>query len=126
MKKLILVAILATAVWATDYSQMNTEELSALRGSVAEGDREGFRAEMQKRVESMTPQERSTFRSEHPRKQSIGNKGMQQKRMKQSDRSKAQGEQIRQRLQDGSEDGGQVQKGKKQEKPNNGEKKGKN
>ena len=126
MKNLILVAIFVISGWAVDYSQMSTEELSALRGSIVEEDREAFRSEMQKRVEAMTAEERVTFRSQHPMKKINANKNMQQKRVKQLDRVKGQGEQIRQRLQDGSGSSKQEEKGQKGETPNNGGKKGKN
>jgi len=58
MKKLILAALLATTVWSVDFSQMSTEELMAMRGTLSAADRPAFRAEMQKRMQSMSPEQR--------------------------------------------------------------------
>ena len=58
MKKLVLVALLATAAWSVDYSQMSTAELMSMRGTLSSADRPAFKAEMQKRMQSMSPEER--------------------------------------------------------------------
>jgi len=58
MKKLALIALLATAAWSADYSQMSTEELMKLRGTLSPSERPAFKAEMQKRMQTMSPQER--------------------------------------------------------------------
>jgi len=58
MKKLVLLAVLATAAWSVDFSQMSTEELMKLRGTLSQSERPAFRAEMQKRMQSMSPAER--------------------------------------------------------------------
>ncbi|SFV89630.1 hypothetical protein MNB_SV-4-196 [hydrothermal vent metagenome] len=58
MKKLALIALLATAAWSVDYSQMSTEELMKLRGTLSPAERPAFRAEMQKRMQAMSPQQR--------------------------------------------------------------------
>ena len=57
MKSLLMVGLLASAVWAADYSQMSTEEMMKMRGSVPVDDRPAFRAEMQKRMQSMSDEE---------------------------------------------------------------------
>lgn len=59
MKKLLFVLLLvATASWSADYSKMSTEELLELRGTLPPSERPAFRAEMQKRMKALTPQER--------------------------------------------------------------------
>lgn len=54
-------SILATGLWAADFSSMTMEELTALRGKVPVEERDAFRAEMQKRMQSMTPEERQKY-----------------------------------------------------------------
>ena len=57
MKSLLMIGLLASAVWAADYSQMSTEDMMKMRGSVSAEDRPAFRAEMQKRMQSMSDEE---------------------------------------------------------------------
>lgn len=62
MKKMILAGMLMSAsLFAVDFSQMTTEELNAMRGTVAVEDRDAFRAEMQSRIQAMTAEEREAF-----------------------------------------------------------------
>ncbi len=62
MKKTALLLLLAaTAAWSMDFSHMSTDELIKLRGTLSPADRPAFRAEMQKRMQSMTPQQRQQF-----------------------------------------------------------------
>ncbi len=62
MKKSIIVAgILGMSLWAVDFSQITTEQLIELRGSVSVEDREAFKTEMQSRLQTMTQEERSAF-----------------------------------------------------------------
>ena len=70
MKKVILLALLATAAWSADYSHMSTEELMNMRGSISSADRPDFKAEMQKRMQSMSQEERQEMM------QNNGGKGM--------------------------------------------------
>ncbi len=72
MKKLALLALLATAAWSVDFSQMSTEELMNMRGTLTSADRPAFRAEMQKRMQTMSPVERQQMM------QGRGGKGMKQ------------------------------------------------
>jgi Ca2+-binding EF-hand superfamily protein len=58
MKRLLLMATLATSVWATDYSTMSTEQLANMRGSVPVEERGAFQQEMQKRMQGMSAEER--------------------------------------------------------------------
>jgi len=58
MKRLTLIALLVSATWATDFSQLSTQELINMRGSISFADRPAFKAEMQKRMQSLSPQER--------------------------------------------------------------------
>lgn len=58
MKKLItIVGLLASVAWAADFSQMSTEDMMKMRGSVPVDDRPDFQNEMQKRMQSMSAQE---------------------------------------------------------------------
>ncbi len=71
MKRLLLMATLATSLWAVDYASMSTEQLANMRGSVPIEDRGAFQQEMQKRMQEMTPQERQKMMQGHQ-----GNRGM--------------------------------------------------
>ncbi len=62
MKRLITIALLASGAFAADFSQMSTEEMMNMRGSVPVSDRPTFQQEMQKRMQSMTPQERQKYK----------------------------------------------------------------
>ena len=67
MKKvIILTALLASATWAVDFSQMSTEELMNMRGTISVNERPAFRAEMQKRMQTMTPVQRQQFMQSSP------------------------------------------------------------
>lgn len=61
MKKLITIMLVASASWAADFSQISTEEMMNMRGSVPANDRSDFREEMQKRMQSMSPEERQKY-----------------------------------------------------------------
>ena len=61
MKRLIIVGLLASAAWAADFSQMSTEDMMNMRGSVPVDDRPDFQQEMQKRMQSMSPDERQKY-----------------------------------------------------------------
>jgi hypothetical protein len=73
MKKLVLVALLATAAWSVDYSQMSTEELMNMRGSISSADRPAFKAEMQKRMQSMSQEERQQMMQKNGGGKGMGN-----------------------------------------------------
>jgi Ca2+-binding EF-hand superfamily protein len=62
MKKIMIIAAVATTFgFATDFSKMSTEELMKMKGTVPVAERAAFRAEMQKRMQTMTPQERQQY-----------------------------------------------------------------
>jgi len=61
MKKVIILALLASAAWAADFSQMSTEEMMNMRGSVPVDDRPAFQQEMQKRMQNMSQAERQKY-----------------------------------------------------------------
>ncbi len=61
MKRLLIIALLASGAWAADFSQMSTEQMMNMRGSVPIDDRPAFQQEMQKRMQSMSPHERQTY-----------------------------------------------------------------
>lgn len=99
-------SIAAMSLMATDFSQMSLEELTALRGTVSSQERDAFKAEMQSRMQAMTPEERSTFRQNHA--QGMGHKNgsahaKMNRQMHQGKQSHTQG--IQQRLRDGSGSG---------------------
>ncbi|MGZ8546236.1 MAG: DUF1104 domain-containing protein [Sulfuricurvum sp.] len=60
-KTLTLVALLSISTFAADYSTMTTTDLQALRGNVPTEERAAFQAEMQTRVQAMTPTEQQAF-----------------------------------------------------------------
>lgn len=62
MKKIMIISALACmALWATDFSQMSTEELMNMRGTVPLDERPAFQQEMQKRMQTLTPEERQKY-----------------------------------------------------------------
>jgi len=80
MKKVIILALLASATWAIDFSQMSTEELMSMRGTVSVNERPAFRTEMQKRMQTMTPAQRQQFMQSSPGKGQGMGKGMNSQR----------------------------------------------
>ncbi len=62
MKRLIIIGLLASATWAADFSHMSTDEMMNMRGSVPVDDRPSFQQEMQKRMQSMSPEERKKYK----------------------------------------------------------------
>ena len=80
MKKVIIItALLASAAWAVDFSQMSTEELMGMRGTISVNERSAFRAEMQKRMQTMTPTQRQELMQRPAKAQGMG-KGMNAQR----------------------------------------------
>jgi len=73
-----MTVLLATATWATDFSQLSTQELMNMRGSISAAERPAFKAEMQKRMRAMSPQERQQMMQQRG-KGGMGKKGMQNK-----------------------------------------------
>ncbi|MFW8600377.1 hypothetical protein ACOHYD_02725 [Desulfobacterota bacterium M19] len=62
---LLIVGMACGSAFAADYQSMTTGELAAMRGTIqnepSKVDREAFKAEWQKRVKSMTPDERAQY-----------------------------------------------------------------
>jgi len=75
MKKLIIITLIASGAWAADFSQLSTEEMMNMRGSVPVADRPVFQEEMQKRMQSMTPQERQKYKGMRGQGQGMGQGG---------------------------------------------------
>ncbi len=74
MKKILIAGcILAGSLWATDYSGMTLDEMLSQKGSVAVEDREAFRAEMQSKMQDLTPEERSAIQGTKGSGQGQGN-----------------------------------------------------
>ncbi|MBT3298924.1 MAG: DUF1104 domain-containing protein [Campylobacteraceae bacterium] len=69
MKKRILIStvLLAVELCATDYSTFTNDELFNSRGTVTAENREAFKDEMQSRMQSLTPEERSSYRGSESR-----------------------------------------------------------
>ena len=63
MKRLMIITLFVAGAWAADFSHMSTEEMLNMRGSVPVDDRPIFQQEMQRRMQSMTPQERQKYKS---------------------------------------------------------------
>lgn len=64
MKKIIFTtALLASTLFGVDYSTMSIDELNSLKGSIPAEERESFRAAMQSNMQSLTPEERATYRT---------------------------------------------------------------
>jgi Ca2+-binding EF-hand superfamily protein len=72
MKRLIIIGLLASAAWATDFSHMNTDEMMNMRGTVPVDDRPSFQQEMQKRMQSMSPEERQKYKGMRGQGQRMG------------------------------------------------------
>jgi len=72
MKRLIIIGFLASVAWSADFSHMSTEEMMNIRGSVPVDDRPSFQNEMQKRMQSMSPEEREKYMNT----KGIGQRGM--------------------------------------------------
>jgi len=62
-KAVLLTGLLTMSLLAVDFSQMTTEELIALKGSVSVQERDAFRTELQSRLSQMTPNERAALRT---------------------------------------------------------------
>ncbi len=62
-KTVFTMSLLTIGLLAVDFSQMTTQELIDMRGTVAVEDRDAFRAEMQSRVANMTTEERTALRN---------------------------------------------------------------
>lgn len=63
MKRLLTITLLASSVFAVDYSTMSIDELSSLRGTVPIEERAAFRDAFQTKMQTLTPEERSTYRN---------------------------------------------------------------
>lgn len=94
MKLLITISLLSTLMFATDYSTMSIDDMSAMRGNVPAEEREAFREAWQSKMQGLSQEERQSY--------SRG-KGMGQQNNT--------GAATRQRLQDGSGAGMLHQKG---------------
>jgi len=76
MKRLALLALMGTLAWGVDFSQLSTDELMKLRGTVAPSERPAFRAEMQKRMQTMSPEQRQQMMNSRGKGQGM-RQGMQ-------------------------------------------------
>lgn len=61
-KKILIATILSVQLFAIDYSTFTNDELFDARGTVATEDRDLFKSEMKSRMQSLTPEERATYR----------------------------------------------------------------
>jgi len=79
-KAIVLVGVLSLGLFATDFSQMTMEQLNAMRGSVSTEERDAFRAEIQKRLQSMSQEERQNYSAQRRQGTSNGQGSMQRLR----------------------------------------------
>lgn len=109
MKKIIIgISMVAMSLMAVDYSQMTMEEMNSLRGTIAAEDRDAFRADMQSRMQAMTPEERAQYREDRGDVKGQGLRdGSGSGRMNKG--SEYQGQGVKQRLRDGSGTGSMKQ-----------------
>jgi hypothetical protein len=63
MKTMTLIALLSLNIFAADYTAMSLEELQTLRGNVPQEERAAFQAQMQSRMQSLSPEERQAAAS---------------------------------------------------------------
>jgi Ca2+-binding EF-hand superfamily protein len=61
MKRFLIIGLFASSAWSADFSQMSTEEMMNMRGSVPVDDRPAFREEVQKRLQNMSLEERQKY-----------------------------------------------------------------
>lgn len=61
MKYLLIITAMIASLYAADFTHMSTEDMMQMRGNVPVDQRDDFRKEMQKRMQSMTPQERQQY-----------------------------------------------------------------
>jgi len=75
-----MLALFASATWAVDFSQISTEELMGMRGTISVSERPAFRAEMQSRLQAMTAEERQAYTAERRNNSDQGQGSMQRLR----------------------------------------------
>ena len=69
-KKIILAScLLISSVFATDYSSMTLDEMISQKGTIAQEDRDAFRAEMQSKMQNLTPEQKAELRASNTRGQ---------------------------------------------------------
>jgi len=80
MKRLVILALLASAASATDFSQMSIEQMINMRGRIPVAEHSAFRDEMRKRIQNMSPSEHQEFMQLRGKRQGMGQrKGMSNK-----------------------------------------------
>ena len=80
MKRLVILALLASAASATDFSQMSIEQMINMRGTVPVAEHSAFRDEIRKRIQNMSPTEHQEFMQLRSKRHSMGQrKGMSNK-----------------------------------------------
>lgn len=61
LKLLALACLFLSSSYATDFSSLSTEQLMGMRGTLALEDRPAFHAEVQKRMQTMSQEEKQKF-----------------------------------------------------------------
>ncbi|MEA2100502.1 MAG: hypothetical protein U9P72_10260 [Campylobacterota bacterium] len=109
MKTLIVaMSLTVMSLMAADYSALTLDELNSLRGTIAIEDRDDFRAEMQSRIDTMTPDELAKFQEDRKATRGAGLRdGSGVGSMNQGNTRQNEG--MGQRLRDGSGSGGMGQ-----------------
>jgi hypothetical protein len=59
MRKTLLATLIATSLFATDYTSMTLDELNALKGTIATEDRDAFKSAMQSKMMELTPEQKA-------------------------------------------------------------------
>jgi len=61
MRYLLIVTMMTTIVFAAEYGHMSTEKMMQMCGNVSAEHRMEFKAEMQKRMHKMTPEQKAKY-----------------------------------------------------------------
>ncbi|OYZ23598.1 MAG: hypothetical protein B7Y23_10070 [Sulfurovum sp. 16-42-52] len=72
MRYILTIMAMIASVYAVDFEHMSTENMMNMRGSVSVDERPAFQQEMQKRMQSMSPEERQKYMQTKGMKQGKG------------------------------------------------------
>jgi hypothetical protein len=64
MKKILIMALISSSIFATDYSSMTLDELRNLRGSIEQENKTDFQSAMKLKMQSLSYEERSALRND--------------------------------------------------------------
>jgi hypothetical protein len=69
MKEIIIIALISSSIFATDYSSMTLDELQNLKGSIAQEERIEFQTAMKSKMQSLSYEERIALKDENHKSQ---------------------------------------------------------